>query len=113
MFDLRINGKKYSSEKNENLLAFLRDTARLTGAKNGCGEGACGACMTLVDGVAKRACLLSVAEAEGKDIMTVEGIPEREKNIFSWAFAEAGAVQCGFCIPGMVVSAYGLLSSNP
>ncbi|MCL2010592.1 MAG: selenium-dependent xanthine dehydrogenase [Synergistaceae bacterium] len=113
MFNLKINGKKYSVEKNENLLTFLRDTARLTGAKNGCGEGACGACMTLVDGAAARACLLTAAQVEGKEILTVEGLPEREKNVFSWAFAEAGAVQCGFCTPGMVISAYGLLTVNP
>ena len=116
MFDLKINGKKYSIEKvkeNENLLTFLRDTARLTGAKNGCAEGACGACMVLVDGKATRACLLTTAKAQGKEVLTVEGFSQREKNIFSWAFAEAGAVQCGFCIPGMVVSAYGLLLTNP
>ncbi|MDR1979398.1 MAG: selenium-dependent xanthine dehydrogenase [Synergistaceae bacterium] len=113
MFAVNVNGKIWFTEKGGSLLAFLRGTARLTAAKNGCGEGACGACMVLVDGVATRACLLTVEKAQGKNILTVEGLSEREQDVFSWAFAEAGAVQCGFCIPGMVISARALLYAAP
>lgn len=112
MFILNVNGKNYTTKKDESLLTFLRDSARLTAAKNGCGEGVCGACMVLLDKVATRACLLTVSKSVGKEIVTVEGLPEYEKNVFTWAFAEAGAVQCGFCIPGMVISARGLFYST-
>lgn len=95
-----------------NLLNFLRDEACLTSVKNGCGEGACGACMVLVDGKAFRACLLRIAKLGEKKVITVEGLSQREKDIYSWAFAQAGAVQCGFCIPGMVISAKALLDGN-
>jgi selenium-dependent xanthine dehydrogenase len=96
-----------------NLLDFLRDELNLTSVKNGCGEGACGACMVLVDGKAFRACLLTIAKIDEKKVITVEGLSQREKDIYSFVFAEAGAVQCGFCIPGMVMSAKGLLDQNP
>ncbi|MEL7568240.1 MAG: selenium-dependent xanthine dehydrogenase, partial [Dehalobacterium sp.] len=84
----------------------------VTSLKNGCGEGACGACMLLVDGKAMRACLLTVAKVSGKKLLTVEGLTEREKEAFTWAFTEAGAVQCGFCIPGMIISAKALIDKN-
>lgn len=114
-FNLNINGVSVdaSAYGDMNLLDYLREIAGLTSAKNGCGEGACGACMILADGRAVRACLLTVGRAAGKKIVTLEGFPAREKDVFGWAFAETGAVQCGFCIPGMVVSAKGLLDVNP
>lgn len=113
MYTLDLNGALWYAEEDRNLLDYLREEAGLTSAKNGCGEGACGACMILVDGKATRACLLTVAKAEGRKVLTLEGFSEREKDVFAWAFAEAGAVQCGFCIPGMVVSAKALLDVNP
>ena len=113
MFTIDLNGTIYRTEEDKNLLEFLRDELRVTSVKNGCSEGACGACMVLVEGNAMRACLLTVAKARGSKIMTVEGLPDKEKEAYAWAFAEAGAVQCGFCIPGMIISAKALLDKNP
>lgn len=112
MYSIDINGTVFSVQDDMNLLDFLRDEAHVTSLKNGCGEGACGACMLLVDGKAMRACILTVAKAAGKKLLTVEGLSDREKEAYSWAFAEAGAVQCGFCIPGMIISAKALLDKN-
>jgi selenium-dependent xanthine dehydrogenase len=95
------------------LIDFLRDVMGLTGTKNGCGSGACGACTVLVDGRAMRACVLRLDKLDGKQIITIEGLSERERDVYAWAFAEAGAVQCGYCIPGMVMSAKALLGGNP
>lgn len=113
MFSLNINGKNYTTAEDLNLLEYLRDHLHLTSLKNGCGEGACGACTILVDGKKMRACVLTVSKAAGKKLVTVEGLSETEQEAYSWAFAEAGAVQCGFCIPGMVISAKGLIDTNP
>ena len=113
MFTLNINGRPCSAKEDMNLLAFLRDEVRVTSLKNGCGEGACGACMVLVDGRPRRACALTVAKAQGKEITTVEGLADREKEVYAWAFAESGALQCGFCIPGMIISAKALLDRKP
>ena len=113
MFNLDINDTVYTVQEDMNLLDFLRDEAQITSLKNGCGEGSCGACMLLVDGKATRACLLTVAKVTGKKILTVEGLSEREREAYVWAFAQAGAVQCGFCIPGMVISAKALLDKVP
>ncbi|AET67037.1 selenium-dependent molybdenum hydroxylase 1 [Desulfosporosinus orientis DSM 765] len=113
MYSIDINGTVFSVQDDMNLLDFLRDEAHVTSLKNGCGEGACGACMLLVDGKAMRACILTVAKASGKKLLTVEGLSDQEKEAYSWAFAEAGAVQCGFCIPGMIISAKALLDKNP
>lgn len=113
MITVSINGKQYTVAEEQNLLDYLRDELCLTSVKNGCGEGACGACMVLVDGKAARACLFTLAKVENKQVVTVEGLSQREKDVYSWAFAEAGAVQCGFCIPGMVISAKGLLDQVP
>lgn len=113
MLTLSINGKELSTDRDMNLLEYLRDELRLTSVKDGCSEGACGACMVLVDGKASRACLFTTAKLDGRKVVTVEGLSEREKDVYSWTFANAGAVQCGFCIPGMVISAKGLLDANP
>lgn len=113
MATFNLNGTPVEVDGDKNLLEYLRDEARLTSMKNGCGEGACGACMVLVDGKPTRACILSGGRVAGKHVLTVEGLSEREKSIYSWAFATAGAVQCGFCIPGMVISAKGLIDKNP
>lgn len=112
MYKFNLNGSNVTVGEDKNLLEYLREDTRLTSVKNGCAEGACGACMVLVDGKAMRACILTTAKVDGKSVLTVEGLTEREKDLYSWAFADAGAVQCGFCIPGMVISAKGLLDKN-
>lgn len=109
MFTINLNGNVFSEIEDKNLLDYLRDEAQVTSLKNGCGEGACGACMVLVDGKAMRACLLTIAKVSGKRLITVEGLSDKEKQAYVWAFGEAGAVQCGFCIPGMIISAKALL----
>lgn len=113
MFSLELNGSTFTSSEDMNLLDYLRDELQVTSLKNGCAEGVCGACMVLVDGKAMRACLLTLAKVSGKRVLTVEGISPREKEAYAWAFAEAGAVQCGFCTPGMIISAKALLDVNP
>lgn len=113
MYEFTVNGKPFKTEKDEKLMRCLRDTLGLTSVKNGCAEGACGTCTVLVDGKATKACILTTARAAGKTIITAEGLTEREKDVYGYAFADAGAVQCGFCTPGMVISAKGLLDQNP
>ena len=107
-----VNGKPASGRPDKKLLDFLRDDLRLTGTKNGCGSGACGACTVLSDGKPIRSCITPLSKIEGRNIITIEGLGEREKKIYSYAFASAGAVQCGFCIPGIVLSAKALLDGN-
>ena len=113
MYRFLVNGHAVETEQNVSMLTFLRDELRLTSVKNGCGEGACGACTILADGRKLRACVLTTAKADGKAILTVEGLSSRERDVYAHCFAEAGAVQCGFCIPGMVLSAKALLDANP
>ncbi|TGE36197.1 selenium-dependent xanthine dehydrogenase [Desulfosporosinus fructosivorans] len=113
MFKIDINDTVYTVQEDMKLLDFLRDEAQITSLKNGCGEGSCGACMLLMDGKAMRACLLTVSKVAGKKLLTLEGLSEREREAYVWAFAQAGAVQCGFCIPGMVISAKALLDKVP
>ncbi len=113
MFHFFVNGKEYNEEQDTKLLPFLRNVCHLKSVKDGCSEGACGTCHVLIDGKATKACVPKLSKLEGKHIVTVEGLPEEEKEIFVRAFGEAGAVQCGFCIPGMVISAKGLLDKNP
>ncbi len=108
-----VNGRPVETNKNQKLITFLRDELRLVSVKNGCSEGTCGTCTVLVDGKAQRACTLSTDKLEGRHILTVEGLSEREKAVYAYAFSAAGAVQCGFCTPGMVMAAKGLLDSNP
>ena len=112
MFTLNVNGNTYTANHDKKLLAFLRDDLRLTAAKDGCSEGACGACTVLVDGKKVKACIPKISTLEGKSILTVEGLSQREKDVYTHCFAEAGAVQCGFCIPGMVISAKSLIDVN-
>ena len=112
MYSFILNNKDITVSEDINLLEFLREEEDLTSIKNGCSEGACGACMVLIDGKAMRACILSTAKVQGKNVLTVEGLSEREKKIFAYAFGKAGAVQCGFCTPGMVISAKALIDKN-
>ena len=113
MATFTVNGKSVTAGKNQKLIRFLRDELHLTSVKDGCSEGACGTCTILVDGKAARACIFNTDKMEGKTILTVEGLSEFEKQAYVYAFGEAGAVQCGFCIPGMVMAAKGLLDQNP
>ena len=113
MATFTVNGKTVTTEKKQKLIRFLRDELRLTSVKDGCSEGACGTCTVLVDGKAVRACILTTDKMEGKSVLTVEGLSDFEKEAYTYGFGEAGAVQCGFCIPGMVMAAKGLLDSSP
>ena len=107
-YQFKINGKLVETDRECNMLTFLRDELDLTSVKDGCSEGACGSCMILVDGKKERACIVTTAKANGKNILTVEGLTDEEKKVYDYAFSKAGAVQCGFCIPGMVISAKAL-----
>jgi len=97
------------------LLRVLRDKLELTGAKMGCGEGECGACTVLVDGKPINSCIYPVLEAEGKQVLTIEGLvsSENELHPIQQAFLDKAGVQCGFCTPGMIMSAKALLDMNP
>lgn len=113
MANFQVNGRDVSCGKDVNLLEFLREDLSITSVKNGCSEGVCGACMVLLDGKATRACLQKMDKLEGKKVVTVEGLTDREKDVYTYAFANAGAVQCGFCMPGMVISAKGIVDAHP
>jgi selenium-dependent xanthine dehydrogenase len=113
MYQFTLNQEAVTVEGDKSLLDFLREDARLISVKSGCADGVCGTCSVLVDGKAVRACKLTVAKVQGKAVTTVEGVSDAEKQVYAWAFGEVGAVQCGFCMPGMVISAKSLLDSNP
>ena len=112
MATFTVNGSAVTVGKNQKLIRYLRDELRLTSVKDGCSEGACGTCTVLIDGKATRACIPQTDKLEGKTIVTVEGLTDFERKVYTYAFGHAGAVQCGFCIPGMVMCAKGLLDVN-
>lgn len=112
-YTFTVNGIKRTTDEEKPLLRYLRDDLKLYSVKDGCSEGACGTCTIIIDGRAMRSCVLSTAKAEGKEIITVEGLTLEEKEVYVFAFGSCGAVQCGFCIPGMVMSAKALLDQNP
>ena len=91
-----VNGRTISTEKDMKLLAFLRDELGLKGTKDGCSEGACGACSVIINGKLTKACIPYISKLEGASVITIEGLTEKEKSIYSYSFAECGAVQCGF-----------------
>ena len=112
----RLNGKSTSIEVDgdRSLLWVLRTDLGLTGTKFGCGESLCGACTVIVNKEAVRSCRVSVKEVKGKDVTTIEGLEKNGKlHPLQEAFVEHGALQCGFCTPGMIMTAYGLLLKNP
>lgn len=113
MYQINVNGKVYESATDKKLLEFLRYDLGFTSAKDGCSEGACGTCTVIVDGKKVRACVFTLSKLAGKSVITVEGLSEREKEVYVYAFGDTGAVQCGFCIPGMVISAKALIDINP
>ena len=108
-----VNGVEVTVEKNQKLLRYLRDELHILSAKDGCSEGACGACTVLIEGEPCRACIPGTDRLNGKHVLTVEGLSDWEKTVYVYAFGEAGAVQCGFCIPGMVMCAKSLLDRVP
>ncbi len=114
---LRVNGDDYavSVDVYRTLASVLREDLGLTGTKVGCGGGDCGACTVLLNGRAVTSCLTPAVEADGQEVMTVEGLAQggTELHPIQQAFIEKGAIQCGFCTPGMEMSAYYLLSGNP
>ncbi|WP_455257796.1 selenium-dependent xanthine dehydrogenase [Peptoniphilus asaccharolyticus] len=112
-FELVVNGKRFVHEEDITLLRFLRDELKLKSVKDGCSQGACGTCTVIIDGKATKACVFKLSKLVGKEVITVEGLTDREKEVYTYAFAEAGAVQCGFCTPGMIMSAKGLLDKIP
>lgn len=115
--ELRVNGRAYplDVEPWEILLYVLRDRLRLTGTKYGCGDGECGACTVLLDGKPMNACLILACQAEGAEVLTVEGLVSAGGGLHrvQQAFADLGAVQCGYCTPGFIVSAKALLDQIP
>ncbi len=110
---LYVNGEEHVTTENKSLLRYLRDDLGLTSVKDGCSEGACGTCTVVVDGIATKGCVMTTKLAQGKRILTVEGLSDQEKDAFVYAFGAVGAVQCGFCIPGMVMSGAALVRQNP
>jgi len=116
MIEFILNGKtqKVGCSGSRRLIDVLREDLGLTGTKEGCGIGECGACTVLINGKAVNACLTLVGQIEGKRIVTVEGLAKREiLHPLQKNFIKAGAVQCGYCTPGMLLSAAALLNSNP
>ena len=111
-----VNGEPYQEDvaATRSLLDFLRDDLGLTGTKEGCGEGECGACSVILDGRLVDACLIFAAEADGRRVETVEGLADGEAlHPLQRAFATAGAAQCGYCTPGMLIASKALLDRNP
>ena len=113
MYSFYVNGCQVSTSKKQSLLRFLRDEMHLTSVKDGCSQGACGACTVLIDGETCKACVVQTDRLEGRSIITVDGLSKWEAEVYTYAYGEAGAVQCGFCIPGMVMCTKGLLDRNP
>ena len=114
--ELSVNGKKYQLrvEPRRTLVEVLRENLGLMGTKKSCNEGECGACTLIMDGKAVTSCLVLALDAQGKEIITVEGLSEGETlNPIQESFLKHGGVQCGFCTPGMVMSAKNLLDENP
>lgn len=113
---LRVNGDTYevATDPWRTLVDVLRNEVGLTGTKKGCDEGDCGACTVLMDGKSVTSCLVLAVEAQGKEITTIEGLADGEKlHPIQEAFVENGGLQCGFCTPGMILSAKALLDKNP
>jgi aerobic carbon-monoxide dehydrogenase small subunit len=114
---LTVNGAPYEVAVHpwRTLNELLREDLRLTGTKKGCGDGDCGACTVILNGVTVASCLTLALEAEGGEVLTIEGLAQNRETLhpIQEAFVDKGAIQCGFCTPGMVLSAYHLLSKEP
>lgn len=114
MTKFTVNGRpvQYNLDPDMPLLWALRDASNLTGTKYGCGVGDCGACIVDIDGEAIRSCLVTIAEVEGRFVTTVEGLSRDRSHPVQQAFAELNVVQCGFCVPGVIMAAQSLLRKN-
>jgi aerobic-type carbon monoxide dehydrogenase small subunit (CoxS/CutS family) len=113
--ELRVNGASHRAQTDDqrSLLSVLRDDLGLTGAKYGCGEGDCGACTVIIDGLAVRSCKAKVGTVSGRNIVTIEGLEEGGRlHPVQQAFVDASAMQCGYCISGMIMSSVALLKKN-
>jgi carbon-monoxide dehydrogenase small subunit len=112
---LRVNGENYEvfTESWKTLERVLREDLGLTGVKEGCNTGNCGVCTVLIDGKAVKSCLVLASQAQGKDILTIEGLSKKGLHLLQQAFIDHFAIQCGFCTPGMVLAAKALLDENP
>jgi carbon-monoxide dehydrogenase small subunit len=116
LISLKINGQEYelAIHPNRTLLEVLREDLTLTGTKEGCDDGVCGTCTVLLNGAPIRSCLYLAIEAQGKEVTTIEGLAEGERlHPIQQAFIEHGAIQCGYCSPGMILTAKALLDKNP
>jgi carbon-monoxide dehydrogenase small subunit len=114
--ELTINGENHEFvvEPWRTLVEVIREKAGLTGAKESCGTGECGNCVVILDGKAVKSCLVLAVDANGKDVLTIEGLAEGEKlHPLQQAFIDHGAIQCGFCTPGMILAAKSFLDKNP
>jgi isoquinoline 1-oxidoreductase alpha subunit len=114
MTDLIVNERpvRFDMDPQVPLLWALREAANLTGTKYGCGDGDCGACMVLIDGAALRSCLVTIAEAEGRLVTTIEGLSRDRSHPVQQALVAEQAIQCGFCTPGITIAAAALLARN-
>lgn len=113
-FNLNGNDVSVTADPNKRLVDFLREDMGMTSVKEGCGEGECGACTIIYNGKAVTSCLMLAGQADGCTIVTLEGVSENgQLNYIQQAFVDAGAVQCGYCTPGMVLSAKALLDKKP
>ena len=113
-FNLNGNDVSVTADPNKRLEDFLREDMGMTSVKEGCGEGECGACTIIYNGKAVTSCLMLAGQADGSTIVTLEGVSENgQLNYIQQAFVDAGAVQCGYCTPGMVLSAKALLDKKP
>ncbi|MCH4221731.1 MAG: selenium-dependent xanthine dehydrogenase [Eggerthellaceae bacterium] len=108
-----VNGRTVTPPYNQKLIRYLRDVLHLTSVKDGCSQGACGACQIIVDGRLSKACILQTDRLNGATILTVEGLSSYEKDVYEYAFGSVGAVQCGFCTPSMVMAAKVCIDANP
>jgi len=116
LITLTVNGRRYevAVEPRWTLLEMMREELRLTGSKEGCGTGDCGACSMIVDGRLVTSCLMLAVQAEGREVVTIEGLATNGTlHPVQQAFIDTGGVQCGFCTPGMVMAAKSLLDRNP
>lgn len=113
--NVKVNGKEYNQEvePRQLLVDFLRETLRLTGTHVGCDTSGCGACTILVDGKAVKSCTLLVAQVDGAEVTTIEGLSKNGDHPLQEGFKEEHGLQCGFCTPGMIMSAVDLLENNP
>jgi carbon-monoxide dehydrogenase small subunit len=113
--ELTVNGEKsfLDVKPNQTLVDVIREDLGLTGTKKGCGEGKCGSCTILMNGKPVNSCLVLAVQADGAEILTIEGLAGKAPHPLQTAFAEKGAIQCGYCTPGMILTAKALLDVNP